>query len=268
MQLMLPSTASDLLNMSRYPGLVRRAGRTAREMLLGAVKRFYGIRFTGSYSWTDAAARCGNGYAESSILSHSLACTRDLCSQERDVQIDMRSHRILAALLLADSSCVLDFGGSLGNHYFSVRRFLPGSVSWWTVELPQTAELGARVFGSDELHFASDLNSAPAPTTVLASSSLQYCSDPYAQLRALTETGASGLILDRLPLLPLLEDRLTIQTVPYYQARYPAWFFSEKKLLHSLECLGWTIRLRWRVPEDTLWLDGKSFQDSGLLAAR
>jgi hypothetical protein len=76
------------------------------------------------------------------------------------------------------------------------------------------------------------------------------------------------LILDRLPLLLAGRDRLTIQTVPYYHARYPAWFLSEEKLLRSLACLDWTIRLRWRVPEDTLWLDGRRLHDSGLLATR
>jgi putative methyltransferase (TIGR04325 family) len=112
------------------------------------------------------------------------------------------------------------------------------------------------------------MNRVPSPTVVLASSSVQYCCDPHAQLRLLSGTGTSALILDRLPLLPDRRDRLTIQTVPYYQARYPAWFLSEGKLLHSLADLGWTIRLRWRVPEDTLWLDGRRLHDSGVLATR
>ena len=246
----------------------QQARRTAIELLVGPVKRFYGIRFAGNYSWNDAAARCGSGYAEQSILSHTLASTRDLCSRERDVLINARAHRIFTALLLVDSSRVLDFGGSLGTHYFALRRFLPSPISWWTVELPQTAELGTRCFASEELHFTSDLSRVPAPTVVLASSSLQYCCDPHAQLQLLSGTGTSALILDRLPLLSDARDRLTIQTVPYYHARYPAWFLSEEKLLRSLACLGWTIRVRWHVPEDTLWLDGRRFHDSGLLATR
>jgi putative methyltransferase (TIGR04325 family) len=197
-----------------------------------------------------------------------LASTRDLCTEQRDALISARAHRLLAALLLVDCSCVLDFGGSLGTHYFSLRRFLPAAVSWWTVELRQTADLGSRYFGSHELHFTSDLSVVPSPTVVLASSSVQYCRDPYAQLQLLSGSGASGLILDRLPLLSVQRDRLTIQTVPYYHARYPAWFLSEEKLLPFLASLGWTIRLRWSVPEDTLWLDGRRLHDSGLLATR
>lgn len=250
------------------PGLLKRPPRSLIELLLGPVKRFYGIRFAGDYSWSEAALRCGKGYAEVSILRHTLASTRRLRRRERDALISARAHRILAAMLLVDSSRVLDFGGSLGTHYFSVRRFLPGTVSWWTVELPQTAELGSRYFASHDLHFTSDLSLVPTPTVVLASSSVQYCCDPHAQLRLLSQTGASALILDRLPLLPAESDRLTIQTVPYYHAHYPAWFLSEEKLLRALASLGWSIRLRWRVPEDTLWLDGRRLHDSGLLAAR
>src|SRR5215510_8501272 len=89
---------------------------------------------------------------------------------------------------------VLDFGGSCGAHYFSVRRVLPAvPVRWVIVETSGMAERARRVsqgafHAVDSIERALDI--CGQPDLVFSSGALQYTPNPWAMLRQLLELAA------------------------------------------------------------------------------
>jgi putative methyltransferase (TIGR04325 family) len=258
------------------PPLLWKAARVISQKLgIGA-----SLSWQGDYaSWEEAQRDCGQGYSDEEIIrvtARNTAVLRESLRSSSD--LNSRSLRLLAALTSAlrigsDRTLhVVDFGGAMGGHYFSLRRFLSfPKVRWSVIELPATVQEAKKNFGSDELSFFSDLGEVSGPIdALLISSSLQYCPDPWKTFATLAATAAPVVIVDRIPLLQGERDRLTRQTVPreIYSARYPAWFLSESRFLSEAQKHGFKLALRWRCPEDVLRLDGKEIMDQGFLLTR
>lgn len=142
---------------------------------------------------------------------------------------------------------MIDLGGSLGTSYRQNRRFLSNlrEASWAVVEQPNFVAAGRERFEDSVLTFHETIGAALAtrPRVGLASSSLQYLEDPHGALADLTDSGISMLIIDRTPVHPDVDDRVTLQHVPpsIYPATYPARLLSQPQLLQTLSDLGWTI---------------------------
>ena len=207
----------------------------------------------------ESAIRASSGYSDPGIVDavrHASAQVRDgKVKFERDgVTFSQIQYAwpLLAGLLLSsvrnDASInMLDFGGALGSSYFQNRKYLKylQSVNWMVVEQPEFADIGTKEFSSDELTFHKTFEAASAhaePSVVLFGSSLQYLGDPFQQLQKAGLSGASDLIIDRTPMHEGPDDLVVLQKVPnnIYDACYPAWIFSRRKLLSSL-AKHWTI---------------------------
>lgn len=237
------------------------------------------ISFSGTYaSFEEALAAAGvtgdSSYQQQTILDATLEWTLDLARESKRPErvISTRAIRLLAAIEMAlrdhenGTLHVVDFGGALGGHYVELRPYLPAGVDWEVVELPLTARVGRDTFGSHELRFSErteDLSPGPIDI-VLASSSLHYTRSPWESLRSLLALEPNWLLIDRQPLIADGE-RLTVQTVPptIYDARYPAWFLSERRLRKALT--GWTPALHWYLPEEQAVLDDTLVPYQGFL---
>jgi putative methyltransferase (TIGR04325 family) len=204
---------------------------------------------------------------------------RERASGGRSIPLNDRSLQNLAALLFAfgpgarEDVRIVDFGGALGGLYYELREFIPRrrSLSWVVCEIPLMAAAGAQSFSTDELSFVSDLSALRGQRVdaIIASGSLQCMPNPLATLEALS--GVSDvLILNRMPLTDAPADRLTVHHVnpEIYAASVPNWFFSESLWLARCRELGFDIPMRWRVPQDTLRLDGRPVEFTGLLCCR
>jgi len=226
-------------------------------MLRGFLKRFIGLRFNGDYSWEQASKICGAGYQSDYIAQLAVNATQKAMAAEHLI-VNQRSIRLLAALLQCDCSHVVDFGGALGGHYWKLRRHLPTLQRWTVVELPLLVNLGRQGFANGQLEFSTTI---PTDGTVtLASSSLQYIENSASVVQ---QFNTDRVILDRVPTAE--RDRVTIQTVPYQKARYPARFFC----VHTIfEEFGLNPILQWEVPEDIAWVDGRLHPYIGFLATR
>jgi len=207
------------------------------------------VGFSGNYASWDAALADSPGYAASIILEKTRASALKVKNGEarfeRDSVVFDRpeySFPVLAALLRAGVEdgrlSVLDFGGSLGSTYFQCREFLGGlpQVRWSVVEQPAHVACGQTEFQDEVLKFyysATDCLEHERPNVLLLSSVLAYLKDPYEMLQGLIAKGIPRIILDRLGIIGGGADRLTLETVPasIYPATYPAWFFSEEKIL-------------------------------------
>lgn len=208
------------------------------------------VEFSGNYGSWEEALTDSTGYDSEIILQKTrnaaLKVKNGEAVFERDSVVFDKieySFPVLAALLRAGVEngghlSVLDFGGALGSSYFQCRDFLRGlsEIRWSVVEQPKHVACGRDEFQDETLRFYYTVNEClehEQPDVLLLSSVLQYLKNPYAMLGDLLDKGIRHVILDRTGLIRGDSDRLTVETVPasIYSASYPAWFFSEQKLL-------------------------------------
>lgn len=138
---------------------------------------------------------------------------------------------------------VLDYGGSLGTSYRQNLPFLKNLnyLEWRIVEQKMFAEEGQKRFQDDILSFHFDLEEClksfnEPPQLIMFSSSLPYLEEPYKILSEVKRSGVPYLFIDRTAFIEGPADRLTVQRVPpaFYDASYPAWFFSKEKMYKFL----------------------------------
>ncbi|MFT3784454.1 MAG: methyltransferase, TIGR04325 family [Nibricoccus sp.] len=243
----------------RLPWLVRAMGG-----------HFTHIRFTGDYaSWEDAR-KASTGYDAPAILQK----TRDALLRvkygearwEQDAMVsdsDATPSSLLAALMRIAAVKgrpeinVLDFGGSLGSSYFWCRPFFGNDikVTWCVVEQAEHVKIGQSDFQDGHLRFYNSIDDVVSQHPIdvmLVSGVLHFLPQPHAWLGKIPHAAIPNLILDRTLLWDDDRDRLTVQHVPpeIYQASYPAWFLSKKRVFGELEK---NYRLLWTAPDPETW---------------
>ena len=217
-------------------------------------------------SWADAERCCGEAYQASSVVERYRHVSRQLSAcQGPERPIGPYAMRQLAAFqhvwLALDRPNplrVLDFGGSLGNHFHALATHWPWVPLHWTVcETAVVASAGQAGFETDlpsghQLRFSSDASEvlAAGVDLVLASCSLQYLEHWYPMLKSFIVS--PWLILDRVPLIDHPSDLIDIQVVPasYTDTRYPGWKFAVRSWLPRLKNAGFELVSHWHVPED------------------
>lgn len=201
-------------------------------------------------SWEQLTALSG-GYEGGPILektrSSLLKIKNGEAVYERDsVLFDqkMYPYAVISALLYVAAECgnelnVLDFGGSLGSTFYQVRDLIPPAVKlhWSVVEQENYVRCGQHDFQDDILRFHFTISqslAAKRANVLLLSSVVQYLEKPHAFLEEIREYDFKYIIIDRTAFVQdERADRLTLQIVPpdIYEARYPAWFFNEKRFM-------------------------------------
>jgi putative methyltransferase (TIGR04325 family) len=213
--------------------------------------RHGGQRYEGGFStWTEAAAE-STGYNAEHILSVVLEATlkvqRGEAAFERDsVVFDKIEYAwpVTAGLMWAAARAggtlnVLDFGGSLGSAYFQHFQLLKrvNHVRWNVIEQPHFTNVGKQQIQDKSLFFYDTIAECVAvtqPNVILLSSVLQYLEGYAAILEALTNIGASVLIIDRTPFSS--EEKIVVQHTPssIYAASYPMRVFSKSVFMDRL----------------------------------
>jgi len=236
------------------------------------------IIFAGHYAnWADAL-NDSEGYNSPLILNKTrealLQVKNGHAVYERDsVLFDKIEHSfpLLAGLLRAalaqeGNLCLVDFGGALGSSYFQCRAFLKPvrQLQWLVVEQPAHVLCGRKDFQSNELFFYNTVEECATshlPNCLLLSSVLQYLPEPYSILRHLLEQGFPHILIDGTAFLKRNEDRLTVQTVPesIYPASYPAWFFSESRLMAEFANAGYVLVADFQCPYELSPDDEKAY---------
>jgi putative methyltransferase (TIGR04325 family) len=269
----------DLRSLLRdvLPPFVLRATRRIR----GA-----GLVFSGDYATWDAALAGSSGYDADAVLDRAFDAARAVtlgeAAFERDgVVFDEPDYAfpVLAALLRVASTTasplrVLDIGGAFGSSARQLEAFAPHvRTDWRIVEQPAFVERGAKHFSRADLQFFTSVEEAVRdiePHAVLLSSSLQYFEQPYALLQSISALGWRALIVDRTPTHDAASDRLTVQRVPpsIYDASYPCWVFSERRLRSAVVGERGRIAATWS-DEASMWRhDSGPFRLWGALVLR
>jgi putative methyltransferase (TIGR04325 family) len=227
----------------------------------------------GDYPTWETACAKASGYASADILKKVAEATEQVISgkaaYERDsVVFDQIEYSwpVLAGLLRVaarnGSLEVLDFGGSLGSSYRQNMRFLKDLPHHWNiVEQENYVTLGKARFETETLRFHRSIEECLGKGNINAffsSSTLQYLENPIDFLGELSCFEFPTLILDRVSIIASDQNRLTLQTVPkeIYEASYPCWFFSEKRLF---DAIGEKYRLVEKFEsfiKNEAWIDG------------
>ena len=207
--------------------------------------------FFGNYSSWEDAIKDSVGYDSDVILNKVrdslLKVKAGEAVYERDsVLFDeiQYSFPVLAGLLRVASDndnklSVLDFGGSLGSHFYQNKQFLStlDELQWSIVEQENFVRCGKQLFENDRLKFYSDIDTClqhEQPDVILLSCVIQYLKSPYKFLENIVNRNFKHIILDKIAFRKGGGDCLTVQKVPphIYHASYPAWFFDENKFLN------------------------------------
>ncbi|OGI27878.1 MAG: hypothetical protein A2287_09750 [Candidatus Melainabacteria bacterium RIFOXYA12_FULL_32_12] len=206
--------------------------------------------FFGNYnSWKDAKKLC-TGYEDNKILEKVKESVLKVKNGEAIFERDsfildkiQYSFPVLAGLLKAavendNKLSVLDFGGSLGSHYFQNRQFLAGlkELKWNVVEQQNFVKTGREYIQDDELKFYYDVDNCikeQNPNLILISGVIQYLENPYIMLENIISKNVQYIFLDRTTFCKEIKDLLTVQKIhpSIYEASYPAWFLDEEKFL-------------------------------------
>jgi len=141
---------------------------------------------------------------------------------------------------------VIDFGGSVGVHYYEYRRYLsfPASLTWTICDLPcivAEGEILAKERTATQLRFATDIRAAGDADLFLASASLQAVDDVAALLTSLPKL-PQALILNRLPLYDGPRF-VTLQNGGH--VFYCQNVFNRNEFIASLKKLGYELRDEW-----------------------
>lgn len=259
--------------MTRFPSAVRRLVRACVPpvLLRPFVRRFFRVRWTGSYAtWSEARAAT-KGYEDPVVFARILAAARlardGACAYERDGVAFAEpavNAPLLAGLRHAAAGgrlSVLDFGGSLGSLYWQHRAVLApalsGGISWRVVEQPHFVEAGQREFSNTELRFFHTIEEGCAqeqPDVLLLAGVLPYLEDPHALLRDLARRRFRHVLIDRTGVTAGQVDRLTVQRAPrnLHSATYPCWFLSRDRLLAPFAA-DYVVRAEYETLDGQAW---------------
>jgi putative methyltransferase (TIGR04325 family) len=207
--------------------------------------------FFGNYPTWEEAMKDAEGYDKDIILEtvkNSLLQVKEgKAIYERDSVLFDKieySFPVLTMLLKValenqGKLSVLDFGGSLGSHYFQYRKFLADvtELQWSIVEQSKFVQCGQEFFANDELKFYYDIDRCLQernPQLILLSGVLQCLEKPYEMLEYILSYKFAYVVLDITAFFEhSQEDKLTVQKVPptIYTASYPAWILNKEKCL-------------------------------------
>ncbi len=164
----------------------------------------------GRYNSFHDALSHSTGYSDSVILekvSNAVICVlKGYAAYERDGSIfpsipnDLKIRELIIKLAKEGDS-IIDYGGGLGGTYLCLQDALPDLAHYIIVEQPNFVELGKSIAAQYNIPVSFTANLAQVncqPSIVVASSVLQYLSDPYQTLMSIAKLKPKHIILDRL----------------------------------------------------------------------
>ncbi|WP_322906514.1 methyltransferase, TIGR04325 family [Paenibacillus campi] len=226
--------------------------------------------FFGNYASYEEALKQSTGY-ENPIIIEKIKQYTITHIKNLETRLDTRSQQLLTSFAHIQATMpkneyrILDFGGGMGVHYYTLKAFLPPTVrfQWVVFETPSMSAAGKENFANDELSFInkSELEYAAASGEfdfIIASSFVQHTDDPETYFNIIKSFNTLFILMNRLQLIEQEKDILSVQYVDptIYDASYPAWFLAENKWLNLMQ-QEHDILFRWSIPEDEAYLDHK-----------
>jgi putative methyltransferase (TIGR04325 family) len=158
------------------------------------------------------------------------------------------------APLVSELHDVFDFGGNIGNLFYSYQRklhFAP-RLLWTVYDLPVKRPLGEELAVQREekrVRFTNDLAAASGADVFIASGSLHYFEEPLHEILASLDIPPRHVFVNRTP-FSTGPDLITVQDNRSYLV--PCKLHSRTVLLTGMQALGYELRSEWPIHERRL----------------
>jgi len=158
------------------------------------------------------------------------------------------------APLISELRHVFDFGGNIGNLFYSYQHKLNfGPTLLWTVyDLPVKKPLGEKLAAQraeTRVRFTNDLTAASGADVFIASGSLHYFEEPLHEILASLDVLPRHVFVNRAP-FSTGPDLITVQDNRSYLV--PCKLHSRTTLITGMQALGYELRSEWPVHERRL----------------
>jgi putative methyltransferase (TIGR04325 family) len=150
--------------------------------------------------------------------------------------------------LLEPNQRVFDFGGNVGNRFYSYRNYLnfPGGLHWVVCELPEIVKVGRRIAEQQrcrDIAFTTQFEDASGCDVLMASGSVQYLGASFADQLARLPVKPRHLVISRTPLCDG-ESFVTLQNGgPVF---YPSHVMNREAFTRGIADLGYELRDAWK----------------------
>lgn len=132
---------------------------------------------------------------------------------------------------------VLDYGGSFGNTFFSLEKYLNLKFDWYVYDQKKKVQLAkeAKVFKPVNFLYKHQIKKNNYYDIILFSTSLQYMENPFLALEEL-KNSSKNILINNLILTNSKKNYLRIERPDptIYGYTYPCWFLSKSNFLHIL----------------------------------
>lgn len=151
---------------------------------------------------------------------------------------------------------VFDFGGNVGNLYYSYRPYLlaTGRALQWTVhDLPAIVDAGRVLAAQREearLRFAEDFEALRGCNLLLASGALHYWEEPLDAFFARLPERPPNILVNRTPVHDREDDFITVQRCEHYAV--PCIVRNSDGLIDAFARAGYRLVDRWKALELSL----------------
>ena len=167
------------------------------------------------------------------------------------------------AKLLRPGSVIFDFGGGLGQCWYSYAPYLPmlEQVRWIVCDLPAFVKQGqvlARQQSATELQFTSDLQVAKEAGIFMSNGALQYLADDLPALLSKLANAPDHILINRVPMHDG-ESFFTIQRTRH-KSYAPYRVMNREEFLRGMRLLGYREQDSWEVSR-TLHVNFRSGYD-------
>ena len=130
---------------------------------------------------------------------------------------------------------ILDYGGSFGNLFFSLKNFIHLNFDWTIIEQNEKVKLANKNKIFKNIKFKNPTYKSKKYDLVIFNTSFQYLPNPVETFKKLKFKN-NKFIITNLTVSSLYKNYLKIEypDPKVYRYTYPCWFFSEKYLVKNL----------------------------------
>lgn len=152
---------------------------------------------------------------------------------------------------------VFDFGGNVGNLYYSYRPYLEdlGPVEWTVFDLPSIVDRGRRIAEerrAGRLRFADSTAEFSSSQVLLVSGTLHYWQEAISEFIRQFPVPPEHLVINRTPVHETSPSFVTVQRTA--ACAFPCLVRNEGEMIAEFLALGYRLINKWPAPELRLGL--------------
>lgn len=153
--------------------------------------------------------------------------------------------------IITDNSCIVDFGGGVGQMYHRFLNFsnLSEKVKWHIIEVPSAVKLGKKRAvenKSTHLLFSTELKEAPECDILHSAGCLQYMNNAAPWILETVRKLPRWIIINKI----ILTDKNTFWTLQNFSSGVtPYQIYNKKNFISYFKDHGYTMRDCWDVRE-------------------